>query len=121
MSESDLRTPEIDLSQYPERAVCKVMPSIDEDVREIEITDAESRGEHSFVPAAAVVEMPVHILVQLMPEISDRFEPALGAGLVKCKIVEQFEKESLIRIQLPALSGSNSVLIPKKALARPKP
>lgn len=109
---------EFDRSLFPDNAGCNILPSVSPALAEVELFDGEGRALHAEVPATAVISLGVHNLFHALPEdMRGVFKDQLGAGMVACRILERFENEALVRIELPSSSETN-FLVPEKVIAK---
>lgn len=118
---------EFDRTQWPELVACRVTPTNSQDVLEVEVSDAEGNTPAMEVPKAAVILTNMPQVLQAMrehsapQEIVKTLEQDTGLGLLACRILERFDENDLVRLELPAADSENAqILVAAKNLARRK-
>ena len=125
MGELNRSSQEFDRSRFPELMGCKVMPSTEEGLTEVEVQDAEGNLSVAKVPNQAVRRTNMPLVVEKMKEdavlpgeVLKPFEDAIAIGLLYCRVTEKFDEHGLLRVELPATEGTSSLIINENQLGR---
>jgi hypothetical protein len=116
---------EYDPVLFPDLIACKVMPAVDDEFTEVEVSDAESNANIYKVHPGAVrkTNMPqivgaVRQQSQMPSDIVKKFEEDIALGLLSCRVVEQTERGGLSRIALPTVGEATALTVLTQRLGR---
>lgn len=108
-----------DRAAFPEEVACQVLPALDDNLNEVEITDWDQNRLVLGVSRDAVrrITMPrISRNVPVPKEVKEGLEAGIGLGTVACRILNRHE--DLVAVEVPTTSGYFTVTVPFNQLAR---
>lgn len=106
-----------DRANYPERVACMALPAFEEEFVSVEVTDWDDNKVVVDVPSSAVTRINMPRLSENIPaEAREPFEAGIGLGFLACRVLNR--NEYLVSVDIPTTTGSMTIVVPFKRLAR---